>query len=343
MKKYFPKIFGNTDTKMRLSDAIIDKTLPHAILIVGPHGSGKSTLATEIAASANCLNQDSENHDLPCGICNNCKRIYSGNFPDISFLEKTSSKATIGVEELREFREDMFLSPTESAYKFYVIKDADIMTAAAQNALLKVLEEPPKSVHILLLASEADKILSTIKSRTQYIQTELFDYEKLYSYVTALSSTAEGLIRTDSDKLKALLLSSGGVIGKALEVLEGKEIENIASKRNLIKDFVSVFPKKTPFSKVYSAAMALPTKREELKSVLEGTLNALRDMITYCMCETVSPIFFLNTDEIDNALAGISKKRLLAIYDIITSALEDIDKNVVVSSLLTDVAIKMRS
>ena len=89
--------------------------------------------------------------------------------------------------------------------------------------------------------------------------------------------------------------------------------------------------------------MALPTKREELKSVLEGTLNALRDMITYCMCETVSPIFFLNTDEIDNALAGISKKRLLAIYDIITSALEDIDKNVVVSSLLTDVAIKMRS
>ena len=110
MKKYFPKIFGNTDTKMRLSDAIIDKTLPHAILIVGPHGSGKSTLATEIAASANCLNQDSENHNLPCGICNNCKRIYSGNFPDISFLEKTSSKATIGVEELREFREDMFLS-----------------------------------------------------------------------------------------------------------------------------------------------------------------------------------------------------------------------------------------
>ena len=83
MKKYFPKIFGNTDTKMRLSDAIIDKTLPHAILIVGPHGSGKSTLATEIAASANCLNQDSENHNLPCGICNNCKRIYSGNFPEL--------------------------------------------------------------------------------------------------------------------------------------------------------------------------------------------------------------------------------------------------------------------
>ena len=150
MRSYFTDILGNEDAKSRLFKAITRGTLPHAHIIVGPVGSGKKTMAKAIAAAVNCANIDSDEHSLPCGVCNNCRRIKEDIFPDIKFLGKSNGKATIGVEDTREFREDMFLSATEAAHKFYVIENAESLTSAAQNALLKVLEEPPKNVHIIL-------------------------------------------------------------------------------------------------------------------------------------------------------------------------------------------------
>ena len=222
MRKRFTKLFGNEDTKLRLCDAVVNSTLPHALLICGPRGSGKRTLATEIVAAANCLMKNDSASPIPCKVCANCKRIYSSSFPDVTFLERDGGKATIGVEELRDFRENMFLSASEAAYKFYVIEDADTMTSAAQNALLKVLEEPPKFVHIILLAESADKLLSTVKSRTQYVQMELFGQRELEDYVTELSSSARSLSQIAPDKLLAILLASGGVIGKAIEMMESE-------------------------------------------------------------------------------------------------------------------------
>ena len=143
VNRRFQRLLGNRETALRLSDAIASGTLPHALLLVGPRGSGKHTLATEIAAAANC-ERKGVSDSLPCGVCSSCKRIYDRNFPDVSYLERASGKATIGVDELREFREDMFLSSTESEFKFYIIEEGDLLTPAAQNALLKVLEEPPK-------------------------------------------------------------------------------------------------------------------------------------------------------------------------------------------------------
>ncbi len=344
MNNVFTRLFGNNNTKLRLSDAIRNNTLPHALLVVGSAGSGKHTLAREIAAAANCINKDVKisGTKLPCCICNNCKRIYSDNFPDVNLLKRSSGKAMIGVEELRGFREDMFLSATESQYKFYIIEDADLMTPAAQNALLKVLEEPPNSVHIILLCTEADKILSTIKSRTQYIQTELFDYDQLRTGVLSLSENAKGFERSNPEKFKAILLSSGGVIGRALNMLDDGRGETITQRRELVKNFIEALPKKAPFSKLYLATQALPQKREELKLVLEDIRNALRDLIINRVSEDISPIFFLSNEELEYAAGTLGQKRLIEVYDIIGSAISDIDKNVVIATLLTDVAVRIK-
>ena len=140
MRKRFTEIFGNDNTKLRLSDAVLHRSIPHALLITGPKGSGKHTLARELAAAVLCDNKEDSDYPLPCGECRTCRRIHSGNFPDVATLGRESGKATIGVEELRTFREDMFLSSTEADAKIYIIEDADLMTPAAQNALLKVLE-----------------------------------------------------------------------------------------------------------------------------------------------------------------------------------------------------------
>ena len=140
MRRYFTRLHGNDTVKKRLGAAILSESLNHALLIAGPDGSGKNTLATEIAAALNCEKKGDQVSPLPCGTCNTCRRIYEENYTDIKRLKRDSSKATIGVEELRLFREDMFLSATESDYKIYIIEDADKMTPNAQNALLKVLE-----------------------------------------------------------------------------------------------------------------------------------------------------------------------------------------------------------
>ena len=340
----FTRLFGNDETKLRICDSIVREALPHAMLIVGPGGSGKHTLATEIAAAANCVNASIKlaGAKLPCGVCANCKRIYSGNFPDVNTLGRSSGKATIGVEELRDYREDMFLSATESRYKFYIIEDADLMTPAAQNALLKVLEEPPSAVHIILLCTESDKILSTIKSRTQYAQTELFDYEELKRYTLMLSDTAQTLDRTEPEKFKAILLASGGVIGKALDMLDEGRSDALTQRRACVIDFVSALPKRAPFSKLYAATMALPQKREELKATLEQIRNALRDLIASRVSDGLSPIFFLSTEELEGTAPTLGQKRLIEVYDIISSAINDLDNNVVISTLLTDLAVRIK-
>ena len=304
VNKRFPRLLGNRETALRLSEAILSGTLPHALLLVGPRGSGKHTLALEIAAAVNCERRGSA-VALPCGECSSCKRIYSRNFPDVSYLERAGGKATIGVEELRDFREDMFLSSTESEFKFYIIEDGDILTPAAQNALLKVLEEPPKNVHIIILVSEADKLLSTIKSRTQYVQLELFDYDELLEHTTSLSSTAYELSLTSPDKLKAILLSAQGVIGNALAMLDSSKMDALSARRELIDGFISAIHKKTPFSKIYPEVMALPGKRDELKSVFEGIRNALRDLIAVHVDDSIAPIYYLSKSKAEEISAAI--------------------------------------
>ena len=253
-----------------------------------------------------------------------------------------SGKLTLGVDEVRDFREDMFLSATEARYKFYIVKDADKMTPAAQNALLKVLEEPPKNVHILLLATEADKILTTIKSRTQFIQMELFDYGTLEKFLTERSDAARRLKSSDPDRLKGILLASGGVIGNALTLLDDKYIADTEQRRNAALSFVGAFPKRVPFSKLYSASVSLPQKRDELKAVLEEILIAIRDMIAVKVSDDVQPLFFLSREDAEAALVSMSTRRLSAIFDIITDALGDIDRNVLIPPLLTDLAVRIK-
>ncbi len=341
MRKRFTRLLGNDETKSRISDLIANSALPHALMIVGPEGSGKHTAAKEIAAAMNCTNKDNSDFPIPCGICNNCRRIYSGNFPDISYLSKRDGKATVGVEEVRDFRDDMFLSSTEADFKFYIIEEADLMTREAQNALLKVLEEPPENVYIILLCREADKILTTVKSRAQLIQIEIFSPDELKEHLVRLYSS--GIENIQKDKLLGIILASGGVIGKALSLLDEGHIAKITEERTLIRSFIEAIPKKVPFLDLHTVLSAMPKDRESLRSVFENIRNALRDMIAYKLSDDIRPIFFLNAEEVEKISECFSKGRLSQIYDLITDAISDLDKNVNISVLLTDITVKIKS
>ena len=339
---YFPDLYGNDAVKRRLGASIDNRTLPHAFLIVGPSGSGKRTLATAIAMTLNCEEGKNASSPLPCGECNTCRRIREGNYTDISHLKRADGKATIGVDEVRLFREDMFLSPVESGYKIYVIDEAEKLTPNAQNALLTVLEEPPANVIILLLAESADKILTTIKSRAQAISMERFDTDEIEKRLVQINDRARLYSKTSPDELRSLLMSADGRIGRAIELLSTADSKQNGKDRETTVEIIAALRPGAKFSELYDAISALPTARGEFTEAVESIMCAIRDISLIKFDRNIQPLFYTSIDACIEASAEINVKRLLAIYDIFKNALEDANKNVGIAAIIADLGAKIK-
>ena len=338
MRKYFPELFGNEHHKERITSAILEGKLPHAFLIDGPSGSGKMTLAKGIASALNCEKSDDDSYHLPCGKCNNCRRIRENAFPDVKVLERPMDKATIGVSQVKDFRADMYLTATESKYKIYIIKEAERMTVEAQNALLIILEEPPKNVIIMLLASGTDAILTTVKSRAQYIAMTKFSNEELGAYLESTNYEATKMALDDPRGYKALVVSSDGRIGRALELLDPKRRAENEQKRRESLAIIEAVSNRAPYTALHEAISALPAKRNELAESLETLIMALRDIITAKKSDSFSPVFFGERSEARSLGEGLSLTRLIGIYEAVTDAHDQCIKNANVSLLLTKLA-----
>ena len=317
VKNYFPRLIGNTETKDRVGSAIECGRLPHAFLIGGPSGSGKSTLAIEICAAMNCHGGADS---LPCGRCDSCRRIYEGIFPDVKILAKPKDRATLGVEAVKDFREDMFLSTTESEHKIYIIDDAECMTAEAQNALLKVLEEPPASVTIILLARECDRILTTIKSRAQYIAMSRFTDDELANRLLAVDSDARALKSTDEERFLAIVKSADGRLGLAKKLVSHRQSDESLEERKEIIALIRSASGKGGYAEIHAAVSALPMKRAEFSDALERMMNALRDLILIKYDSNAKLLFFSSPTAAIDACGSISRKRLVALYDAVSEA-----------------------
>lgn len=342
VRVYFPRLLGNEETKMRIGRAIEIGTLPHAFLIGGPSGSGKSTLAIEIAAAMNCQEKKSAHSPLPCGECNCCRRIYDSNFPDVKLLAKKKDKATLGVEAVKDFREDMFLSSTESDHKIYIIDDAEAMTPEAQNALLKVLEEPPSSVHIIMLAKECDRILTTIKSRAQYVAMSRFEDSVLAEKLLADSVDARILKSSDPERFWGLIMSADGRLGIAKNLLNKRHSEINEDERREIINLIRAIGQKPSYAEIHSTLSCFPTKRVELSASFERLISALRDLIVIKYDPSAKTVFFHSAEDATRMCGNVSIKRLLSLYDAVNEAHELCSKNANVANLMTSLASKIR-
>ena len=323
MGSFFSGLFGNEPLKKRIGGAIMRGTAAHAFLISGPEGSGKMTLAKEMAAAFNCECRDDGASALPCHSCNTCRRIFEGGFTDVKTLSKPKDKATIGVGEIRYFREDMFLSATESDYKIYIIDDAERMTPNAQNALLKVLEEPPNNVVIILLSASLDAILTTIKSRTQLASMQHFTEDELEEY---FGNSANGK--------RELLMAANGCIGRAKTLL-GEGADDVRAMRGVTMKIISAIKPRAPYSALYTAIKELPTKKDELKDSLESVMSAIRDLLLLKHDKDAPLVFFTSREEGLAIASEIPAKRIAAIYDVIRDSIDDLSKNVNAGAVTT--------
>ena len=342
MRRYFPRLYGNEKTKERIGSAIDNRTLPHAFLIIGESGAGKTTLATEIAAALNCERRGDGTSTLPCGECNCCRRIYDGNFPDLKVLSKPKDRATLGVDAIKDFREDMFLSSTESEYKIYIIDDAECMTTEAQNALLKVLEEPPANVIIMILATEGDKVLTTIKSRAQHIAMSRFGEEELEGYLLKLSADARELKRESEERFRSVIMSADGRLGLAIRLSSKKLAAECAEERQEIISLIRAMTARHSYRELHEAMSALPQKRAELSPVLESVISALRDLIVIKQDKHPTLIFFSSEKEAAEVCPQASVKILLQVYEEVRRAHELCARNANVTNLTEAMAARIR-
>ena len=146
-----------------LERSIQSGRLGHAYLFTGPAHVGKTALAVAFAQALVCQ----RGGGAPCGECATCERITQDRYPDVQII--AAEKATIQIDQVRALQTDAALSPLEGRYKVFIIQEIERATQPAANALLKILEEPPPQVILLLTASRRDRVLPTILSRCQVI------------------------------------------------------------------------------------------------------------------------------------------------------------------------------
>ena len=339
MRKYFAELLGNEESRERVGTAISGGALPHAFLIGGPEGSGKRSFAKMIAAAVNCSGEAAA---LPCMKCNNCRRIMDDSFIDVRFFAKAKDRATIGVDDMRLLKEDAMLSGAESTNKFYIIEDAHCLTVESQNALLNILEEPPRGVTVILLATECDRILTTIKSRVQYIAMTRFTDEEIERYVTERISEARDMQRSEPDKFRALIKNAEGVIGRAIELFSGNDGDKYREARDKITAVIDAMTPRSDFLKLHTAISALPNKRPELLLMLERIISAVRDLIVYKESRKAKLLFFISDAEAAEYSKLISAKRLMGIYDALITAHEYCSKNANVGTILANLESKIK-
>lgn len=216
-RKYRPQTFssvvGQQHITTTLKNSIRNSTLAHAFLFCGPRGVGKTTCARILAKTINCENLQPDGE--ACNQCNSCVSFNNGSSLNIHELDAASNNS---VDDIRELVTQVRFAPQEGKYKIYIIDEVHMLSAAAFNAFLKTLEEPPSYAKFILATTEKHKILPTILSRCQ-----IFDFKRITNADTVehLQEIAEKEhIAADKAALQLIAQKSEGCMRDSLSILD---------------------------------------------------------------------------------------------------------------------------
>ncbi|HNW61192.1 MAG TPA: DNA polymerase III subunit delta' [bacterium] len=338
----FAQIIGQNRPKEILARALQTGQIPHAYLFTGPAGVGKEALAIEMAKAILC----SSGGERPCDDCSACRRVGRFGHPDFLYLfpmPKTASveeergvldslirdpylrelpwaAPTIGIERIRELRRVSGLKPLEGR-RVVVIAEADKMTPEASNALLKILEEPPAEMQMILTTSRDAGLLPTIISRCQRV-----DFSLLTNAEIAAALVARRGVAADQAQLVARIAQ--GNFRHALELLE----ENLQERRNLVIEALRICLKDDG-TRIEWAEQALDEldKREQ-REFYSLMLVWFRDVLVLSAHpEAAAQDQLVNVDQLEvlhNFVKAFSEIRFEAIFAELERSIEMLDRNV---------------
>ncbi len=202
-------IVGNDKLTVTVENFIKAKRIPHAILIEGEYGTGKHTLTNYLTKAILC-----ESENAPCFSCKHCHLADNSSHPDITVIAPEDGKKNISVSQIRELRNETVVKPHSALKRVFVIDCADTMNQSAQNALLKVLEEPPKTVMFILIVENKSSLLDTIISRCVALSLTVPEFSVAYDYIKTTTDFETELIEKALEEEK-------NNIGRALDSLNG--------------------------------------------------------------------------------------------------------------------------
>ena len=262
----FSEIVGHEQIKEHMQAAIRDKKPFHAYLFQGEEGVGKEALARTFAAGLQC---QSESADKPCKECVSCRQMESGNQPDVIWV--TREKASLGVDEIREqLCNTMDIKPFSSPYKIYLVPEAEKMTEAAQNALLKTIEEPPEYGIVILMTSNISALLPTIQSRCLTMEFRPLSTAVVESYVKEHCQVPDYQARASA-------AFAQGNLGKAMRYAKSEDF--IERKDHIISLLRHV--EQMDLSEMLAVIKDLGTRKDEVRDYIDLMVLWYRDVLLF--------------------------------------------------------------
>lgn len=270
------QVFGHDWAVDYLRKGMMNNRVRHAYLITGVPSIGKLTLATQFAMALNCTAEDIV--QCPCGECRSCKKVVSGNHPDMLYTENDPNTGALKIDEIRRVAGLIALKPYEARYRVAIFQNFHRAAGNAQDALLKTLEEPPPHAILLLLTPSLDPILSTITSRSQIIHLRPVAVDN----VRETLMTQGGVEDEHADLLARL---SGGRIGWAIDAVENPDtLTQREEALNLLDEIIRNNRKYR-----FDLAQNLGKDKDSLRILLELWLTYWRDLLLLTENSPIKP------------------------------------------------------
>lgn len=295
----FRDIIGHKREIAHLEQAIKTGKISHAYIFNGDKGAGKKTLADAFAMALQCTGEG----ERPCGECHSCRQAAGGNHPDIIYVQH-EKPTSIGVEDVRtQLTGDIQIRPYNGRYKIYIIQDSEKMTVQAQNAILKTIEEPPEYAVILLLTTNEQSFLDTIRSRCVTLnlkpvpdsqvkaylmeQTQIPDYQADICAAFAQGNIGKAVRLASSDDFAAIKASAMQLIRNAgkMEISEIIDyVKEVQEYKVSIQDYLDIL------ALWYRDMVYFKATRDIDGIIFRDELRTIRETVRVCSYEGVEEV-----------------------------------------------------
>ncbi len=316
----FSEIYGHESVKNILKRAIDTNSIGHAYIFEGIEGCGKFSLSLSFASMLMC---DAPEEKEMCGKCQSCRMCLAGTHPDVRIItnglyDPSKKSSAILTDTIRQMKQEIYLKPSVSDRKVYIIPKADTMNISAQNSLLKILEEPPLYCTIIMIAQNSGAFLDTVLSRANIIKFSPLESRDIEKYLLEKK-------QTDSEKAKIISLMSAGSIGRAIKILENEDA--LLLRDEVFSHLSSLL--NPAYKNMFDFIKFLKANKNSFGDILEVLRSFFSDLLKLNDAGACAPLLCPDKKEcLDAYCKKIEKGASLELLEVLLRSSSDIEQNV---------------